>query len=184
MLPISDNIAAAYEFVPRHSNNDHVIGANDLVGWMTGCSQDGPDGSMLIGDIQIVKDIECMPFTPREGLPPSQEIFYPGAGGLNPIDPAFEICPVITRREHQVFILCASINSNDFPKNMVKSAANVVDSIAYYDGKNIGDGFDKADLDNWLASLSVILDGKSVRLAQCERFELPFKVRDVMICSF
>ena len=66
---------------------------------------------------------------------------------------------------------------------MVKGAPEVVDSIAYYDREHGGDAFNEANLNNWLAAHWIMLDAESVRLAQHKGFELPFKVRNVMLCS-
>lgn len=67
---------------------------------------------------------------------------------------------------------------------MVENATEIVNSIAYYDREGFRDVFDEADLNSWLTSLVVMCDSKSVWLARYERFELPFKIRNVMFCSF
>jgi hypothetical protein len=179
-----DDVAdTADELVALHSNRGATIRVEDLKGGMGGSSEYRPDSAMLVGNVHFVKSREDFPFASGEGPCGDQQVNDPSAGGDYAPAPGFVIRSVISADKRQLLVLRAAIPSDKLPDQMVKNRPQIVDSVAYYDREGLRHLFNDTDLNNWLATMWVMLDPKSVRLAQHKGFELPFKVSNVMLCT-
>lgn len=174
---------AADEQVPHDQSHQLPLSIEHAHRRVRGRTEDGSNNSMLVGDIKHVDDIENFAFTSDVALEGSQQAPDPIARGLNALARTFEVDFAFAAGELKVLVLRAPVPTDQFPHHVVEGAAQIVDSIAYYDREGAGHGFNEADLNHWLSSASVIFDAESVRLALYEGLELPFKVRDMMLCS-
>lgn len=180
----ADKFFPANDGVSSEGRFDDTTGPDDDQIRMFSGLQDGSDDPVLVTIVKSVEDMKGFSPSFREDLEKGQQFFDVRTGGFYPVAGSRIRGPVFPYREFSISILFTVVPANEFPDNVVKDAPQVMDGIAYYDRDSIGEGIIQDDLDKYLASFFVIVDAASVRLAQYKRFELPFKISNVMLGSF
>jgi hypothetical protein len=147
-------------------------------------SHNGVYRPVFVSNIKAVEKVEYLPLPTGESLIIEEKLSNPIARRFQLLASEFVARLGSPARELKIAILYASIVPDHIPSDMVEGGTKVVDSIAYYCGEYGRDGLDESNLNVWLATLQVMGHTKSVRLARYEGFELPFKVRSMMIGAF
>jgi hypothetical protein len=155
----------------------------DLEGGVSGSAKNRTDGAVLVSNVKRIDQVKVLPAPSRKRLDFDERLFDPFAGRANALARGFVFRPVVTTGELKMAILRAVVPSDEPPHGVVESAAQIVDSVAYYDRELLRNAFNEANLNSWLTGFTVMLDAKSMRLARYEGFELPLKVSNVMLCA-
>jgi len=145
---------------------------------------DGCNDPVLIRIVELAQDIEGFARAANERLKIHEHgpdflgyVFYSLTG-------SYKIVPTLSGREVEFIVLRAIIASNDLPGEVVKSAPQVVDSIAYFHPNAVGELVLGGHGKNVDGTVSVRLTNNSVKILFDENINLPFRVTDVMISPF
>ena len=164
-----------------HGSSGWII--NGEGGGSGGFYHEGQNG-VLVHYVQLVEGIESVALSSWENFERDEKVFYPITGCFYSFATGFVVNPVIARAKYEVAILCAAIDTNGLSRHMVESGANVVDSIAYYEGQILSGVANKPDSNFGLSGLGVVLDRDSVRLRGYVSGKLGLKVVDMLIGPF
>ena len=176
--------AAAYEGTARHPDHESSsLIINGESGGGGGFHHEGQNG-VLVRYVQLVEGIESVALSSWENFERDEKVFYPITGCFYSFATGFVVNPVIARAKYEVAILCAAIDTNDLPRQMVEGGANVVDSVAYYEGKSLSRIANEPNSNSGLSGLGVVLKRESVRFRGNVSSEFGLKVADVLIGPF
>ena len=173
--------SATNDHITFHSNHNISGAILDSQWRMAGCSKDGDDCSVLVRIIELADLIEIVTSTVSKGFRGSDGLFGPLAWCFYCLAGSFKVDPVRVRREREVAILRAAIQTNKFPHHMVQGTAQIVDSITYYKGQNFRDRQDKTNPDGNLMRIGVSIDRKSVWFFSNKIVDYFFDIRNVAI---
>lgn len=177
-------LASGNKDVPRHlCKEGSVLAVHHKIG-VAGGSEADIEGGVLVSIVEHIKGIEHVSLSVWEDFKLDKSLFHPITGTYYSFTTGFKINPVIARGEFEVLILRSAIKSDHFPSEVVERTTEVVDSIAYYEGEHLGRVFGESDLDLNPPGMTVVMDGKSVRLSRDELGKFGLKVADVMIGPF
>lgn len=177
------DVGTSNENISRHFDKGCSIFMERFKRRMASRAQDWPNEAMLVSVIQVADSDEHFAATAFKGLNGSKIIFNPLAWGIYSSARPFIVVPVGSADELQVLVKRSMVGLDQLPHQVVHGTPQVVNSVAYYDRERFRGSLNESNLDFWLSSHLVVLDGESVRLALYEGFELPFKIRDMVLCS-
>jgi hypothetical protein len=158
-----------------------TIRLDDVDRGMAGGNEDRRYLDVLIRVVQLTELVKVSAIPTDKGFRSLDGVFHPLAGCFYSIAGGFEVDPIVASRELQMAILRPMVKANEFPDSMVKSAPQIVDSVAYYRGESARRFFDETNTDIERSSYRVALDAKSVWFFGDENSELPLKVSNVVI---
>ena len=176
--------AAAHEGISRHADGWYADRVEDRE--IRGhCSFDHErQNGVLIRYVQLVEGIKSVALSPWEDFERDEKVFYPFTGCFYSFAAGFVINPAIARGEYEVAVLRAAVQSDRLPRHVIESRANVVDSIAHYEGEMLGWITHESNSNLGLSGIGVVVDRESVRFSGdvCRKFG--FKISDVMVGPF
>jgi hypothetical protein len=138
---------------------------------------------VLVRVVQLTELVKIHAFPANKGFRALEGIFHPLTGCFYSVAGGFEVDPSVASRELQVAILRPAVNSDYFPRGVVKSGSQIVDSVAYYRGKSVRKFFEETDSDAESAGCRVGLDDKSMWFCANKDGKSPFQIGNVVIGS-
>jgi hypothetical protein len=103
--------------------------------------------------------------------------YYSFAGG-------FKTNPIMMDGELELSVLLTAVSPDHLPHEMIKSATEIVNSVAYCGGEYRAGRATNMNGSGWLSSYRMFLGSHTVRIGPVVIGELPFKVSDVMVGPF
>jgi len=84
-------------------------------------------------------------------------------------------------RRREFAVLCAAVNSNQFPCSMIKGGAEIVNSISQDERQIGGRCLAEANLEGLCASLRIIVDAKRIGVCLYKSIQSDLEIADVLL---
>ena len=139
---------------------------------------------MLIFHVQTMKTPNEISYATFEKFEVFEEIRQVTGRCFYSATHSFVTKPIICDRELGVSVLCAAVDSSQFPVRLIESRSQIMNHIGSDKGEIGGRILAEVNIDSLLPAFQVFGNGKSVRVSLAEGSQEVFKICDVMLGPF
>jgi hypothetical protein len=181
---VQESAGTAFEGAVLPLCFEQAFGADDREASNSSRADDRCYGEVLIRVVQATKNVERFTLPARKSLRRFEKGDNILTGCSYSFTGGFKAPAVSASREFEVAILRSAVVADEVPCHVIEGGSQVVDSIAYYQGKCFGHRIAEADTYGRIPGFVVFANRQGVRVAIGESIESDLKLRDVMIGPF